>query len=514
MSERAQLLAELWREVGRGRELRAIVQRAASLLAERVPLAALVVKRMVIADRSLVTEAVHSIKGVELRLPHRAELSAEQLEWLQSWCARGLLIRCDPRSRRDLVRFALLPGIDGDGLVGPLVTDAGPVGLATAVTTRGERLTQAHSRVFKLALEPLAVALADHVERCQTSSRGGVAHLDEDSVFSGERYRDLEETIVGARTSLRRVLEQVDQVAPTDAPVLIFGETGTGKEVIARAIHARSDRSRGPMFRVNCGAIPPELVDSELFGHERGSFTGAVGERKGWFERADGGTLFLDEVGELPLAAQVRLLRVLQDGTLERVGGQRTLTVDVRVVAATNADLEAMVEAETFRKDLWYRISVFPIRLPPLRDRAEDVAPLTCHFALRAGVRLGGQPLEPTADDIELLTEYQWPGNVRELAAVVERAAILGGGRRLCIAAALGGRVTVPEESVDQAAAEQQGFPTLDQAMRRHIERALAVTGGRIEGPRGAAALLRINPHTLRARMRKLGLDWSRFRHD
>jgi transcriptional regulator with GAF, ATPase, and Fis domain len=316
-------------------------------------------------------------------------------------------------------------------------------------------------------------------------------------------------------------MERVDQVAPSDVPVLVLGETGSGKEVVARAIHLRSRRATGPFLRVNCGAIPTGLIDSELFGHERGSFTGAAVQRKGWFERADGGTLFLDEVGELPKQAQVRLLRILQDGSFERVGGQKPLHVDVRIVAATHRDLKAMVETGAFREDLWYRIAVFPIHLPPLRERPEDVPALATHFALRAATRFGTPSRIPTPEDMELLIAYPWPGNVRELAAVIERAVILGDGRTLEVATALGGNPVVPRARVatpaPAAAALQpasDAFPTLDAAMRAHIEAALERTRGRIEGRRGAAALLGINPHTLRARMRKLGIAWNRYRED
>jgi transcriptional regulator with GAF, ATPase, and Fis domain len=294
--------------------------------------------------------------------------------------------------------------------------------------------------------------------------------------------------------------------------------------------------------RVNCGAIAPQLIDSELFGHERGSFTGAVNQRKGWFERADGGTLFLDEMGELPLEAQVRLLRVLQDGSLERVGGHQAISVDVRIVAATHRNLEHMVAAGRFREDLWYRISVFPMRLPALRERPQDIPALATHFAQRAGQRLGGSGLTPSEHDVQLLQRYAWPGNVRELAAVIERAAILGSGRRLEVAKALGSfdaePVAVPT-AIDARTAPLTAAPALasigssvgehlrpssapppdpdalrplGDAMASHIERALTATHGRIEGPFGAAKLLGINPHTLRARMRKLGIDWSRYR--
>jgi transcriptional regulator with GAF, ATPase, and Fis domain len=268
------------------------------------------------------------------------------------------------------------------------------------------------------------------------------------------------------------------------------------------------------MVRVNCGAIPAELIDSALFGHERGSFTGATSTHLGWFERANGGTLFLDEIAELPLAAQVRLLRVLQEGTLERVGGNRSIEVSVRVVTATHRDLRAMCAAGRFREDLWYRISVFSVRIPPLRDRPEDIAELATHFARRSGLRLAGVPLVPSAVEIATLRQYPWPGNVRELAAVIERAAILGGGTRLELVAALGHAPVPRAQRAPAPAPDVEAFPSLADAIRQHITRALERTGGRIEGAGGAAALLGINPHTLRGKMRKLGVDWSAYRHD
>jgi len=318
---------------------------------------------------------------------------------------------------------------------------------------------------------------------------------------------------LGVSPAMARVDGLLARIAPLDATVLIRGETGTGKEVVARAIHDQSRRRGGPMLRVNCGAVPPGLIDSELFGHERGSFTGAVSARAGWFERADGGTLFLDEIGELALAAQVRLLRVLQESVLERVGGHRTIRVDVRVITATHRDLEDMVREGRFREDLWYRISVFPIPLPPLRTRREDIPALAAHFAWRAGKRIGGAPLVPSPADVDLLLDYDWPGNVRELAAVVERAAILGDGRQLDVAGALGAQSERGRRAESPSQSPPRGpFPSLDEIVAQHIEAALSRTRGRIEGPAGAGALLRVNPHTLRSRMRKLGLDWRRFR--
>src|SRR5262249_814758 len=246
------------------------------------------------------------------------------------------------------------------------------------------------------------------------------------------------ETIIGAAGRLRPVMERVDLVSRSDVPVLLFGETGSGKEVIARAIHIRSTPGNGPFIRVNCGAIPLDLIDTELFGHEKGSFTGAVNTRRGWFERADEGTLFLDEIGELPLAAQVRLLRVVQEGVFERVGGERPRTVEVRIVAATHRDLATMAQDGSFREDLWYRLAGFPIMLPPLREHPEDIAALAEHLARRAAVRFGFALQLPSPQDLTLLTNYAWPGNVRELATVIDRAAILGAGKSLEIAKALG----------------------------------------------------------------------------
>ena len=344
------------------------------------------------------------------------------------------------------------------------------------------------------------------------------------------------EAIVGSETGLRSVMERVHIVAPSDMPVLILGETGTGKEVAARAIHQRSPRAAKPFIRVNCGAIPSELIDSQLFGHERGSFTGASDQRKGWFERANGGTLFLDEIGELPLAAQVRLLRVLQDHQIERVGGQESMHVDVRIVAATHRDLSSMVHQKTFREDLWYRINMFPILLPRLCERTNDIPALVRHFARKAAHRFGLTYVEPGPSELKRLVDYRWPGNIRELQAVIDRAVILGGGTSLEVNKSLGNSFMQPmmsQQQIDeptfyevipesftpimhiqpsQQSTDDVPLDLLDIAITRHIECALLSTNGQIEGNRGAAKLLGINPHTLRAKMRKLKIDWDQFR--
>jgi transcriptional regulator with GAF, ATPase, and Fis domain len=325
-----------------------------------------------------------------------------------------------------------------------------------------------------------------------------------------------EEKLIGGHTGLAAVMARAQMVARSSAPVLLFGETGTGKEIIARAIHEQSPYRNGPFRRVNCGAIAPELIDSELFGHEAGAFTGAVSRRKGWFEQADGGTLFLDEVGELAPAAQVRLLRVVQDGEVIRVGGDRPIHVHVRIVAATHRDLPAMVEAQHFREDLYYRLSVFPIVIPPLRDRPGDIRAFADYFAERAANRFGLRAVPVSDEDVQILAAYRWPGNVREMAAVMDRAVLIGQGRILDVAAALGGTATAstPAAARPADAAAPGTIAPLDVVMRRHIEAALRETHGRIEGRYGAARLLKINPHTLRARMRKLQIDWRAFRGD
>ncbi len=342
--------------------------------------------------------------------------------------------------------------------------------------------------------------------------------------FEGQHDRSVDphsaRQVIGEDGDMRRVFERVAMVARSNAPVTLLGETGTGKEVVARSIHERSSRHDKPFLRVNCGAIAPELIDSELFGHEEGSFTGAKGRRRGWFERADTGTLLLDECGELTPPAQVRLLRVLQEGTFERVGGEQTISVDVRIIAATHRDLDAMVKQGTFRSDLWYRLAVFPIDLPPLRERPNDLVEMTRVFAFESARKFGLKSCVPSSADLALVLDYRWPGNVRELKAVIDRAVLLGEGNYLDLATSLG-RSTSSNKSLPSSSSNQESptssaarFDTLDEAMRRHIEKVLFATRGQIEGERGAAKILGINPHTLRGRMRKLDVDCASLPRD
>jgi transcriptional regulator with GAF, ATPase, and Fis domain len=405
-----------------------------------------------------------------------------------------------------------------DVFLAPLCGEHGSQGILS-VTANRPSFAVDHPQLLAELVEPLAVALDNDSRLHELAALREAAEAERQSLLRRMGRQDVGETIVGESSGLAHVMDRVDMVSRSDVPVLILGETGTGKELVARAIHNRSDRHAGPFLRVNCGAIPRELIDSQLFGHERGAFTGAAEAHHGWFERADMGTLFLDEIGELPLDAQVRFLRVLQDGFVERVGGTKPIRVNVRVVAATHRDLAAMVRENSFREDLWYRIAVFPILLPPLRDRTEDIPALARHFAERAAVRFGLSPVMPSAVQMELLQDYEWPGNIRELGAVIDRAAILGNGQSLEISTALG--VAGPGFRSSLANSSEPATPvgppraisTLDDAMRRHIETALRATYGRVEGSQGAAKLLKINPHTLRARMRKMRIDWSRFRY-
>jgi transcriptional regulator with GAF, ATPase, and Fis domain len=311
--------------------------------------------------------------------------------------------------------------------------------------------------------------------------------------------------IVGASAAMRSVLSDVDRVAPTDATVLITGETGTGKELIAREIHQRSGRANGPLIPVHTAGLPSNLIASELFGHERGAFTGAVQQRLGRFELASKGTIFLDEIGELPHAMQVALLRVLQEHTFERVGGTRTLSSDARVIAATHRDLTSMIAAGTFRNDLYYRLNVFPIHLPPLRDRTDDVLPLAEHFLRQHSKQLGKKVVRISPASKSRLTEYRWPGNIRELQNVIERAVILARSEELVIG---------PELFPGQPADSHRGsLPQRVQDLEKGaMERALSASKGRIGGQFGAAATLGVPPTTFKSKMRKLGILAARFK--
>jgi len=330
--------------------------------------------------------------------------------------------------------------------------------------------------------------------------------LQEETLYLQEEIRSEYnfEEIIGTSPALKRALEDVQTVAPTDSTVLIFGETGTGKELIARALHNLSGRSSHPLVKVNCAAIPTGLLESEMFGHERGAFTGAVEQRKGRFELAHRGTIFLDEVEEIPLELQPKLLRVLQEQEFERLGSGKTIKVDVRVIAATNADLAQMVSEKKFRSDLYYRLNVFPIDLPALRERAQDISLLVHFFAQRFAQQMKKPIKTIPPEALAQLTNYSWPGNIRELQNLIERAVILSRGSVL----------EVPLGEIKKTANEilvnQTGPVTLEAVEREHIIRTLREAGWVIGGNAGAAARLGLNRTTLNNRMRKLGITRPR----
>jgi PAS domain S-box-containing protein len=361
----------------------------------------------------------------------------------------------------------------------------------------------------KQAEEALKEALAE-VQRLKERLEAENMYLRSE-VSGVHRYGRL----VGRSEKIQKVLQQVEQVAGTNMTVLILGETGTGKELAARAVHEKSARSDRPLVKVNCSALPGELIESELFGHEKGAFTGATARQVGRFELADGATIFLDEVAELPLRLQAKLLRVLQEGEFERVGSGKTIKVDVRVIAATNRDLAEAIQNERFRLDLYYRLNVYPIQLPPLRERVDDIEFLAALFVAEAARRLGRtfDPLPRSV--IEALRDYEWPGNVRELQNVIERAAVTSPTPLLQLPEgwAMPLRAGVSSGFPEGGATERTNLvedgmreSTLQQFHRKHILEVLNQTGWRIEGPRGAAAVLGLNPSTLRSRMHKLGI--------
>lgn len=323
--------------------------------------------------------------------------------------------------------------------------------------------------------------------------------------------------IVGHSSALEAVFDAIAQVAETDTTVLVSGETGTGKELVARAVHDRSARADEMLVKVNCAALPSDLIESELFGHEKGAFTGATDQRLGRFELADGGTLFLDEVGELPMGTQVKLLRVLQEQEFERVGGSETLQVDTRIVAATNRDLKAEVDAGRFRSDLYYRLHIFPIPLPPLRKRDGDVSLLARHFTTTFAAQTGTEITGISTGAMAVLEAYDWPGNVRELANIIERAVILASGptlraEHLSIQRPSAQRPSAFSSTSSTPPVTRDGFPSLATAQRDHIASALRQTGGVVGGDDGAAQLLDVNRTTLLSRMDRLGLDPATFR--
>jgi formate hydrogenlyase transcriptional activator len=380
----------------------------------------------------------------------------------------------------------------------PLVVRGASVGAITMGSLNRAQYSEADADFLMEVASQIAIAVDNMSAYEETQALK--ARFEAEAVYLQEEIKSEHnfEEIIGQSAPVRELLKQIEQVAPTEATVLIRGETGTGKELLARAVHDRSRRKSRPLVKVNCGAIPSGLVESELFGHEKGAFTGALQRRIGRFELADGGTIFLDEVTELPVDTQVKLLRVLQEGEFERVGSSLTIKVNVRVIAATNRNLQEAVKSGMFRADLFYRLNVFPLEVPALRERPQDIPLLVNFFLSKFAKSLGKEVRGVSQKSMENLSRYTWPGNIRELQNVIERAVVLAKGP-----------VVQVDESMLQAHEPVAGsafIDTLENTERNHIMRALGETNWVIHGKRGAAEILGINPSTLRSRMEKLGI--------
>jgi|GEM_PF-736345 len=460
------------------------------------------------------------------RRPIRLEADSREI------LARNLLPSAErePRLYRAGALAAFLARPIGTSAIHPLVVGDTVVGVLCAAFAR----TLSADEVTCLGL--CAIQAGAAIERSQLYDRlhGALTvrpatgrptgRLTSRRAPEGLRDGDVSDEPIGESPIFRALLDRVRQFAATDSTVLLIGETGTGKELVARALHRLSSRAGRPLVTMNCGAIAPGLIESELFGHERGAFTGAVQRRVGRFELADRGTLFLDEIGELPLDGQVKLLRVLQERQFERVGSSQSTRVDVRIIAATNRDLADAVMAGRFRPDLFYRVSVLPIDLPALRDRPADIPILVRHFIAHYRRTLGSVAADITDAALERLAAYRWPGNVRELRNVIERACVLSTGPLIDVDLLRLGRSTDADGSASDPAVAAHGrglrladVPDTAGALsshreheRRYLRRVLVSTGGRIEGANGAAAILEMHPSTLRSRLRRLGLGIAR----
>jgi len=364
-----------------------------------------------------------------------------------------------------------------------------------------------HLELFSLLHEPFTIALSNTLRHRELKRLKDM--LRDDNQYLNREMMNLSGTdIIGSDFGLKDIIDMTKLIAPLNSPVLLLGETGVGKEVIANLIHSSSTRKDGPFIKLNCGAIPENLIDSELFGHEKGAFTGATGQKRGRFERAVNGSIFLDEIGELPLQAQVRLLRTIQNGEIERVGGTETISVNTRIIAATNRNLIEMVDNNQFREDLWFRLNVFPITIPPLRSRKEDIPQFLDHFIQVKSKALGLHPV-PKIDygAIDRLKNYHWPGNVRELENVIERELVLCGKGTLQF-----NHSSLPgfENSHKLQIQHDHDLIRLNDVIIHHISRVLTSTNGRVNGKGGAAELLDIKSGTLRSKMDKLGINYKK----
>jgi len=458
------------------------------------------------STRTIAIATPNEGRKVDLLTPLSLEARQMMKQRISNKTRKARLLK-DPKRHILIREMANFHGIQPTSLMDLSLESEGQlIGYLVLASEGREPFTKQHTELIAMLREPFAIAMSNSLKHREIHKLKDLL-ADDNQYFQSELQRLSGDEVIGANAGLKDVMQKVQQVAPLDSPVLLLGETGSGKDVVAKAIHYSSSRSRSPMISVNCGAIPDTLIDSELFGHEKGAFTGALSQRRGRFERANKGTIFLDEIGELPLQAQVRLLKVLQSKEIERVGGVKTIPLNIRIVAATNRNLEEMVKLQQFREDLWFRLNVFPLWIPPLRERKVDIPSLVQHFinVKTKDLKLRKIPdLSPGA--IDTLLRYQWPGNVRELENVIERALILNPSGPL--------RFDHLQPIKSQKAMEKQNpvkeIDTLDEVNSRHIRRVLSITKGKINGTDGAAVLLGINPNTLRHRMKKLGIDYGR----
>jgi transcriptional regulator with GAF, ATPase, and Fis domain len=387
------------------------------------------------------------------------------------------------------------------------ITEGQGLASIVMVSKGGELYGPKEAALFSSLREPFSIAVSNALQHRELERIN--LSLKQDNIYLNQELKKrYSGKVIGSEGGLKETMDMIHRIGPTSATVLLLGETGVGKEVLAQEIHRLSEAAAGPFVAVNCGAIPEGIVESELFGHEKGSFTGAAALKKGYFERADCGTLFLDEIGELPENAQIKLLRVIQSRKIIRVGGSKEISTDFRLIAATNRDLNTDVKSGRFREDLWYRINVFPLEIKPLRDRKEDI-PLLADFLIRKKQVEMNIPFRPVlgVDALDHLVSYQWPGNVRELENVIERSLILSGGEELTFSNLGSERVkTFGESDADISS----NIRTIDEVLKRHIVEVLRITGGKIHGSGGAAEVLGINPNTLRNRMNRLGIDYKK----
>jgi transcriptional regulator with GAF, ATPase, and Fis domain len=388
-----------------------------------------------------------------------------------------------------------------------LIIEGENLGALTLIADKKNAYHKQHSKLLYLLTEPFSIAVSNALRYSEILELNEIVAA-ENRELTQEARNNLIEDVIGSESGLKEVMEKVRKVGPLGSPVMLLGETGVGKEVIANAIHNSSPQKDSPFIKINCGAIPDNLIDSELFGHEKGAFTGATSSKRGRFERANGGTIFLDEIGELLPQTQVRLLRVIQNKEIERVGGSGPIPIDARIISATNRNLKEMVDKGDFREDLWYRVNIFPISIPPLRERTEDIPALTRYIVNRKSINFKIRPIPSIdSDTLELLKEYSWPGNVRELENIIERALILNQGQHQSsklVFENFASQIPVSQKPVSLD--DNEELLMLDEAIKRHIQQALRRTRGKVFGEFGAAKLLGLNPNTLRSRMRKLGL--------